>query len=149
MDTRKLVNIKAGQFVWLGDNFNERREVKKVARVTPTLIVVGEGKMYCERLYRTNGYQQGRGWNSTRITAVATAEDAKRQRIVEKRQAYAERIKERKQEKMQAKSKNLGLLFGRKKVGVYVNDSDSKFTVTFNSLSEAAVKKLAKMIVTL
>jgi hypothetical protein len=140
MSEKKLANIEVGSRVWLADYYGERRrDLKTVAKLTPTQIVLDNGWRY----YRSNGYAIGR--SLYKIIAAATPEECARhdaERAEEKR-AEAERRAE--SEAREAKHIELNDLFGE---NVHVQSTHTNEAGEWQVcmyLSEEGVRKLAEL----
>ena len=77
MDATRIIKIKEGDDIWVGNRYTPRDKVKKVVRVTNTRIVL-EGHAEYNTYKRVNsdrrqdaGYSYGRSWSMDYITGLA------------------------------------------------------------------------------
>lgn len=148
MSDKTFFDAKIGDRVWLGNySYSSRKRVGTVTKVSNTMFhveVENSQEKYSDRYYKSGGYCVGRLWNSDHVTDMATEQDFTdySNKIAAEKKTHDD--KQKAHDALEVKIKNLRDEF--KQDFLYVrHDEQNGFSVTFHSLSENFVHKLAKL----
>lgn len=152
LEASELAKIKVGDRVFIQEGWYESRRLKTVTRVTPTLILVEQGKENWERFRKENGIQMGRTMMSYHIASIATpeqiaayeAKEAEAERVADQRAAHRQNL-ENKRKELESKFPDSNYVGVHQSQDSRCPEGDS-YEVRLLGLTEAQVRKLAELV---
>jgi hypothetical protein len=143
---KKLQKVKVGDKLWIGEgNYPCGHGIQEVARLTPTLIKIGDGRNNWDQFRRVDGYQVGRG--SSYISAFATKEEVKAFEESERLRKEAEETRRTRQQAIEDTAKELDALFAEEDA-TYVriehqHPEGERYSLSVTGLTPERIRKLA------
>lgn len=137
-------SIKVHDQVWIMQS-GHRMALKTVTRLTPTLIIMGEGGEY-DRYKRSNGYAW-RKYGRDYIEKVATPEEIKQweEKKAAERKIHEER--EARETRREAKLKELNTEFSSEQFSIRSHDyQEGRFDIEVYDQDEATTRKIAEAV---
>lgn len=138
--------IKKGDKVWIGQaQWPCSEGIKEITRVTPTLLMVGDGKQNWDRFYRLTGFQVGRSTRASYISGIATRAEIAAYEAAELRKKELTREKDRQEKVIADLLLELNSLFPEN-VFVQREFQNETFSLTFQRLNADQIRHIAPSV---